>query len=149
MKAEFHDYLTEIEMSTPLIQRVEHFHDLYTNLLVTEPTHIFVTDLISEDDLRSYDSLWFFNDSQALEAHRFVDDEAFDLGGVSEVTLWRIDQEAFVANEATSESRLKVTFSSRDGISGDLRATGNNCDYLWRLVRDWFVPRSAGATVST
>ena len=141
MKNEFREYLDDIEMPGPMIERVERFHDLYVDLLPAEPTHIFVTDLIQEDGSRSYGSLWFFNAAQAMEAHRFVTEEAFDQGRVAHIDYWKVDREEYEVGNATDDSRLKVTFSS-ESISGTLGATGKNCEHLWSLFKDWVVRKS-------
>ncbi|MBU1226565.1 MAG: hypothetical protein KJ698_05065 [Actinobacteria bacterium] len=145
MNSDFTDYLTEIEMPGPLIERVEYFHNLYTDLIRSEPERVFVSDLIQEDGSRSYDSLWFFTGSEVMEAHRFLDAESFDLDSASKITYWRVEKESYTVGSATAASRMRFVFSTEGGSTGDLKATGSNCDRLWTLMKEWFVPKSIAA----
>ena len=141
MKQPFIAYLKDIGMAEPLIERVSAIYDFYTKVLEVDIEHILVTDTISEDNTRSFDSVWFFTAMHCLEAHRFVHEDSFDFSLTPRFVYWRAEKTSYDFEKATTESRMKLTISS-ETITGELRASGKNCDYLRDVLLKWILPRS-------
>lgn len=145
MKDEFVDYLGSIGVTTTAIKRITAIHNFYKLVCPEVITGIFVTDYIDEEGRREYENLWFFSDSLVMEAKGFLTGDDFDTASVREnVKYWQVKKQDYDFHQATAASRISIHLRLESGglsaITVDLKASGNNCDYLRELHLKYFIP---------
>lgn len=134
MRDEFVDYLGAIGVTTTAIGRVAEVYNFYHSIYPQEIPAVFVTDFINDEGRREYENLWFFTDSLTMEAKNFLTGDDFDAAPLRRnLSYWSIKKQHYDFAEATDKSRLSLYFRSEyagGGITFDLKASGENCDYL-------------------
>ena len=134
MKEAFVQYLREISLTIPLIDRIDHVISSYAIFCPEVITQIFVSEFIKEDGTREYESLWLFSETFIMEAKRFVNQDNFDITPLkNRLNYIQIEKRDYEFTETTESSRLSIHFSSRDGISGDIKGSKVNCRYLYDI----------------
>jgi hypothetical protein len=73
------DYLTAMGFTESLFERVETIIQSLENICVDEIKDIHVSDFITDDGSRDYDSLWLFSDNFAMEAKQLLTTDNFDI----------------------------------------------------------------------
>lgn len=145
MKEQFDRYVKVIGLTETLTSRVLAFHEFCRTVCPEEIEHIFVTDYITKEGGRVYDSVWFFSRTFAMEAKEFALKEDYDIAGITPpLEYMQMEKQDYDLGKATDKPRmvLKVNFGRGiGGISGLLKASQGNCDFLWQLMRDYFIPR--------
>ena len=135
MKPEFTEYFTAVGMPNTVQNRIEAIYEYYVDICPEQLDDVFVTDLVKEDQTRSFQSLWFFSASLMMEAKDFVSKDDFDMTGMrNKVTYWSIEKQSYDFMRAVESSRLSLKFSLSTGVVGNLKATGKNCDYLRGII---------------
>lgn len=143
MRSEFANYLKVIGMTDVLIKRVGEVYDFFQSICPEEITDVFVTDFLREEGNRDYESLWFFSKGYVMESKNFVTKDEFDMTPLlKNIYYWLIEKQDYNFLKATEKSRLriKVNFNPGLGMSGDLKASKENCDYLKDIFRKHFLP---------
>ena len=141
MKKELQQYLRDIGVTMALDSRIEEILGLYAKQLGGEPEDILVSEYVTSDGTREYESLWFFSKKYVGEAKEFIKDYNVDITPIeSRIRHLRFTKLAYDFQEATSSSRLSVQFSIDSGISGQLKASGKNCDYLRDILAKYLRP---------
>ena len=136
MNEQHRNYLERIGMSSVLIERCRSLYEFYATLLPDEAWDIFVTELVTSEGTRQYDSLWFFSQRYAAEAKRFLAEDDFDFTLIGKAVYhWEIKKQDYDFRSATDKSRLSIAFHFLHEITGELKASKENCDSL----RDVFV----------
>lgn len=132
MKPEFKTYLESIGLTGQgLFERIENIYEFYNEIIYEEISDIFISDYLKEDKSREYESLWFFSDNYCMEADNFLNQENFDCTNIkNKIQRWEIKKQDYDINEATENSRLYLFFNLGDDITGELKATKENCDSL-------------------
>lgn len=134
MKEQFITYLKSIGMTQIFVNRVDEICQFYENILKTklddEIIDIFVTDYITKEEKREYENLYLFSKKFFMEAKLFITQDDFDMLPISEnITYLKITKQNYDFMVSSEKSRLNVHFVS--GMSGgDLKASGENCNYL-------------------
>ncbi len=146
MRREFNEYLKSVGLTSPLLKRAEAIHDFYSRVCKEQVKDIFVSEHVTQDGSRTYESLWFFSADSAMEAHSFPSRDEFDSTPIREcVVYWRINKENYDLSTAASESRLHVHFQFDSGVQGDLKASGPNCDHLRMVFEKYMLPNVKSA----
>ena len=142
MKQEFGKYLDTIGITNIHRDRVEAIYRFYQQTCPEEITGIFVTDYVNEDGSREYENLWFFSPSYCMEATRFIHGDDFDLTVLhDQVIRWVIVMKEYDVGKATSKARLNLKVDICDrSISGELKASNENCDYLMKTLKEHITP---------
>jgi hypothetical protein len=147
MKAEFVDYLKAIGMTEPLIERVDSVHSFYETLLHDEVTDIFVSEYVTEDGIRQYESLWFFSAEYVLEAKQFIKQDDFDITPIRGlIKYWKVEKKEYDFREATTASRCTVIFTTEPGTSATFKASGMNCDKIRDIALRLMIPNLVKST---
>jgi hypothetical protein len=142
MRDEFEKYLQSIALSATLTERVRAIHDFYQPTIPDELKWIFITDYITQEGERIFDSLWFFTSRHAMEAKQFTSTDDYDVAAFqTQMTYFRIRKQDYDLKKANDKSRLLLSFQVNSGVSGEIKASKENCDHLWQLVCDYFIPR--------
>jgi hypothetical protein len=140
MKEEFVLYLESIGITNTLRDRIEAVHEFYQEICPDDITGIFITDYIKKGE-REYDCLWFFSEKYCMEAKQFILKDDFDITPLHKhVYYWRIQKQDYDFKEATEASRLHLVFHLDTGITGELKASGENCDYLRDITLEYVAP---------
>lgn len=141
MTERFRDYLGEIGVADSMMQRIEEVHGFFSQVCPEPITGMFVSDFITEDNSREYESLWFFSDTYCMEAHEFVTTDHFDLAVLKNSVLrWAIRKQHYDFAEAEERSRAHLEINLGGNILGSLKASSQNCDYLRDVFLHYVVP---------
>lgn len=137
----YSQYLDDLEMTETLKARVDEFYQMYTAICPEEITGILVTDFITDEGLREYESLWFFSDNYTMEAKRFVTEDTFDMATLGNaVVWWEIKKHNYDFAKAGKDSRLHLEFVLCTRITGILKASRENCDHLRDIFTKHVLP---------
>jgi hypothetical protein len=136
----FSAYLAEIGMNDLLMERVSTLRDLYAAIQVEELSDIFVNETLTAEGDRIFDSVWFFTSSYVMES--LLSGDTFDSVRIDRIVRWEITLSDYDWKEANESSRLSISLTFPEGITGSLRATHKNCDYLRDLFVRWIVPKT-------
>lgn len=145
-------YLSEIGMGLPLVERSEEVLAKVMRFFPGRPEFFFVSEYRDEEGNRHYESLWVFGEKVVSEAAEFVTTVEFDMvaieGGVIRLV---IDSEEFEFEEAKENSRLLIDAdlsSTGHGLEGNFKATGSNCTHLQEILERYLIPRLTSVAAS-
>ena len=88
-------------------------------------------------------SAWLFTENLVVEVRNphFDDRIQHDLAPIRECVDWiRFDARNYDFSEYTPESELSLEFSTKDGLTGELFASGEGCKRLMEIYRSRFLP---------
>ena len=89
-----------------------------------------------------FGSLWFLAERYVMEAKEFGSQDDYDLALLQLPLLYvRIRKQDFDSKIANEKSRMFLSFTAHTNMSGEMKASKENCDHLWRLFCEYFVPR--------
>jgi hypothetical protein len=138
MKEEFKKYLKDVDIIGDIRGRVERIYDFYREICPDEITGIFITDYIKEDGERVYEHLWFFSEKYCMEAKQFITTDDFDFTPIkNRITYWVLKKQDYDFKKATEKSRQNLKFRTDTEITGELKASKENCDYLRDIIREY------------
>jgi len=141
MKEEFSQYLRRIGITETFLGRIGTIYEFYDEICPDEITGIFVTDYIAEEGLREYENLWFFSQDYCMEAKRFTAEDDFDITPIqNRIRYYRVRKQDYDFKEAGDESRLHLFFGVPPDVTGDLKASRENCDYLRDIILKYIAP---------
>lgn len=142
MKPEFVRYLESIGTSQTLRERAETIFQFYRHLCPEEIVTIFACDYIGGDGARVFGALWFLSDNYAMEAKEFMTKDDFDITPMAKNRMYlRIQKEEYDFQKATDKSRLHIEWTVNERLTGVLKASKENCDFLRDLIRQYVAPR--------
>lgn len=145
MRKEFENYLESIGIKKPLQERIAEIFEFYRGLCPDKITGIFVSDYIKEDGTREYENLWFFSERYNMEAKQFVTKDDFDIMPMKgRIAYCTVEKEEYDFRKATEKSRLNLKFyvnpPTITTVSGTIKASKENCDYLRDILRKYIQP---------
>jgi hypothetical protein len=141
MKSEFIEYFKKIGLSDILQDRITVIYEYYQKILNNEISKIYVSEYLKEDGARMYEGLWFFSDKYTMEAKNFVSEDDFDMTVIDKrIQYWNVKKKDYDFEKATEKSRLSIYFTIDTGMSCDLKASKENCDYLKEIFFKYVVP---------
>lgn len=144
MKKEFKKYLKSIGISNTLKKRIEEIYNFYQKVCSEEITTIFVTDYIKKDGTREYENLWFFSKKYAMEAKRFIGEDDFDMMQTqNRIHYWKIKKNNYDFEKPEEKSRLHLHIGLIHDLSGNFKASKENCDYLKKIFLEYVIPNLA------
>jgi hypothetical protein len=129
----FIPYLKEIDIvSSVLLKRIEFIYTLVSDMCPDKIEDIFIDDYLKEDGTRDYEDLWFFSNLYSLEAKKFLTQIDLDITPMKQqIVYWSVQVQDFNFKESSEKSRFSLHFRVLEGgITGDLKASKRNCDYL-------------------
>jgi hypothetical protein len=149
MKTEFQSYLENIgiQPNAPYYERIEAIIHFYENLGITTIEDIFISEYLDKEGNRIYESLWLFTPVSVMEAKNFLTEENFDCALYDDlIRYWVIKKKDYDFNTSSADSRITIYFKVSErgfgGISGEIKASQNNCDYLINIFRKHVLRRS-------
>lgn len=145
MKKDFEQYLNGIGIVDLFYERTELVVQFYERLYPDEIKDIFVCEYIDNEGKRQYESLWLFSSRAIMmEAKRFLTDDDFDATPFSKrIVYWKVNKTEFDFENPTEKSRLTVEFHLVHNISGTLKASKENCNNLYHVLKKWILPNMA------
>jgi hypothetical protein len=142
MKEEFLKYMQAISLSTTLTAKVQAVHDFYSGLCPEEIKWIYISDYLTKEGERVYESVYLFSENFAMEASQFATGENFDFAPITSVVYLEIKKQEYDLKRATEKSRLNLMFYFSEKAYLDMKASKENCDYLWSFFREYVLPRT-------
>lgn len=135
MKQKFTNYLKQIKVPTPIVERVSTIVSNYSSLCPENILDILVSEYQNNQGERVYESLYLFSDNFLMEAKSFTitatDD--FDILSIKDLIYIDVKKRNFDFITATEESRISVEYNST--IPGTLKASGKNCEFLSSIMK--------------
>jgi hypothetical protein len=148
MKDQFGKYLESIGIiAYPYLERIDSIYDFCKQICPDEITGIFVTDYIKEDATREYENLWFFSERFSMEAKQFTKGDDFDITPIfKQIHYLDIKKQDYDMVRSTEKSRLHITFVMTSQVSGELKASKENCDHLRDIMKKHLLPNLLNRT---
>jgi S-adenosylmethionine synthetase len=142
MKKEFLEYLKEMGFTESIFERVEAIIACFEQICCDEIKDIHVSDFVTGDGSREYDSLWLFSDRCAMEAKQFLTTENFDITPIKKaIRRWGFKKKDYDFSKATESSRIHLIFHSYSmDVHGAIKASKKNCDHLKYIALKYFKP---------
>lgn len=141
MKTVFYDYLKSIGITSPkLLDRIKSIYGIYRKLYPQQMKNcdIFVCDYFTEEGIREYESLWFFSREYCMEAKQFVTKLDLDILTMEvSIKYLNFNLQEYDFKKTTDSSRLNVVFENLTGNAGTLKASRENCQYLFNIMKKY------------
>ena len=135
------EYLPKVDITTnTLSERVSFLYEVASKMCPEKIERIFIDDYINEDKSRGYESIWFFSKRFILEAHDFETKYELDIVPII-VYRFLIQLKDYDFCEATEESRMRVFITFGEDMTGELKASKENCDILRDIVFTYIQPK--------
>ena len=156
MLERFTNYFERIEMPLPMIAKAEAVCSTFRHFIAKPVTAVFVSDDYElspeKENIRRYNSLWLFTeDKLIIECKKFVIESNMDFMHLEKVSYVEITTTQFDNLEGASTIKSRLVVSVKFGesntglasVGGMFSARYNNCNYLFKFVKDVFWPRLA------
>jgi len=134
-------YLKDIGLTKELVDRVESLYTSYQSISSEEITDLFITDYLTKERKRIYENLWFFSENYIMEAKQFISQDNLDIApNKKNIIYFQVEKKDYDLKKASEKSRINLNIRFGAILRGDLKASEKNCDYLWKIVKDHFLP---------
>lgn len=141
MKGEWIDYLKSVDVSETLQAHIQSVFEEFSPFFSEEIDRIFISDLIDEEGIRRHNNLWYFSKSYSHETKDITSGDNIDVvKHSSKIIRIKISRENFGFTDYNDKSRLFVQVEFSGGLSGELRATRNNCVVLADIIKNVYLP---------
>lgn len=137
-------YFKDIGIEEPIEQRIQLVYSYIQKLIPFTLKDIFVSDYIEEDGTHKFVHADLFSDTHLISIFDFTRNDAFATSPYDiKIANMRIDSQEYDFQKASPKSRLRVrlVFFNTERMYGEFKATGNNCDYLMRILEKYIIPR--------
>ena len=134
LKKKFRTYLASMNMTSTLIARVTEVFKFCQQICPEIIQDILVTEYVTGDKKREYESLICFSENFAVEARNFVADDVAELIPLNHpLPMSELYKTNYDFEKATEESRLQIMSypASHSGatLTISIKASGQNCDH--------------------
>jgi hypothetical protein len=143
------EYASKLGLGSPILDRVHELCNMWEGICPSPLRSIFISEYVSEDGNKQYESLWIIAEKHAIELPQFVTENDGDIVPLNEnVIRVQIERRDFNFDTATAASRLTViiTFTSSLMLTGTFKASGDNCVELHALLKQHLLPNLASTT---
>lgn len=144
MKKDIISYLDSIGIGKTIQSRIEIILNFYQKHFNVDILDVFICEYVKEDGTREYESLFCFSDKYFMEAKQFLTTDDFDLTITKKVIYYLdIKKQDYDFDTATEKSRINLEISfdiGGFGLKANLKASGNNCDFLKDKMLKYFIP---------
>jgi len=140
---QFASYLRGIGIETrAFLERIEFLYKACCEMSPEKPKDIFVSNYIQKDGKPVYESLWFFSDGYCSEAKNFLTKYDIDITPIKRsITYWTVTMDNYRFQEKASlDSKLTLEFHLAQGIEGEFKSEGMNCEYLASIINNYVKP---------
>ena len=138
----FSDYFSKLKISNDERKRIESLYTIFGLLTSEEIKDIFVTDIVDANGNPTRDDLWIFSQMLAMQAKYFKMPEYFVklLPLHHNISNCEFKTQGYQFEAASSAARMEVTFTLHAQAMYILRATGQNCEDLKRVLTTYLIP---------
>lgn len=137
----FLPYLNSIGISNkPLLDRIKFMYEIAQFLCPEEIDDIFITDYINGEGVRNYENLWFFSQHFFTEAHNFASKYDIDIAPVDRIYRLQLSFDNYNFDKATPSSRATSVVKFQEGLQGNFKASGSNCDFFKYILTKYLKP---------
>jgi hypothetical protein len=134
-------YVRSLSPTKRVSQRINQVVDLYEKLCPEKVSVLFLSEYVTKEGVREFESLWLFSDHIMMEAKNFLSEDDLDfatmVGGVSYVEFTKHEYDF---DAPTDASRLSVELRLHSGVMGRLKASGENCRNLADILTGRLLP---------
>jgi hypothetical protein len=134
-------------MGEAFIKRSHDVLGIY-NMVVGRPFEmVLVCDTLNAENKREYNSMWIVGKDFLSECKAFLIADVVDFARCDLICYFEINKVDFEPGKAKESSRLRLemSFKGRENehiVGGDLRATGVNCERLWKFFQEYVANRA-------
>lgn len=136
-------YLENIGITGELTAKVEAVFNFYTKYIGCQLDDIFVSEFLNKDGSRVFENLWFFNKNYCFEAKQFMTTDDFDAdlikNTIDSFTIKKTDFD-IISNVTNDNSRMFLEFSLKFPITGEMKASKENCKQLSMIFKKYIQP---------
>ena len=141
MKPEHVKYLNDIGITDLFEDKAKAIYSFYNKIYPDSIQDIFVSEYIDEEGKRQYENLWFFTSTAFMESKNFLTEDNIDAAPYSKkFRHWTIEKKEYEFEVTTDNSRMKLIVTFSTGVSGELKASGNNCAHLKEIFLKYVAP---------
>jgi hypothetical protein len=140
---EFEDYLKKMGIrSGSLLSHLESRYTVVSGICPEEIESLFISQSFSPESEIVHDSMWLFSQNYCAEVKQVLSQEwHWDLTNLSNGIQWvDVKSESYNYDRADSSSRLLVTAAFGSRLTMELKAIGESCDDLLRILRNHLTP---------
>jgi len=141
MKIEFARYTEAISLSATLTEKVGSICEFWSAISPEEAKWMFISDYLTKEGERVFESVFLASENFIMEAKQFVSSEDFDFVFVRWVYGAELKKQEYDLKQATEKSRLNIHIYCPEGANFDMKASKENCAYLWAFFREYVRPR--------
>ncbi len=111
------------------------------------PEIIFVSTSLGDGGVPNYPGIWIFTPKLAVEIRNPLNPNRIQhelVPFVKAVDWMRLSARKYEFEDVSEESQLQLEFTTKDGYSGELSASGQGCSDLMEIYRQRFLPHFLG-----
>ncbi len=136
----FDEYLNSIGANGIIKKRVEELFNITKKLIKEE-----IKDVIIENYKNStrnvFTHLSFFSDSYSISFENFQSENICVISKFNnKIAFLKIIDDKYDFTQANDDSSLFVEIRYGNQIGGTFKVFGQNCDYLWKIINNYFIP---------
>lgn len=146
MKDEFYEYFEAIGITDPLLTQIRNMHLVAQGLLDEEIEATFIGDSTDQAGVRNYLYIFFFTKKRFAYFTLPNIAQCYIYGWKGFFPIASTTTENYDFRKATEASKLRLTLANEGFIQTRtrqttiLQATGNNCDYLFKIYKEIISP---------
>jgi len=134
-------YCKSIGLTAPYLERTEALYEMINEAIKDEFVDIFIEDYIEQEGTRIYSCVSFFGKRFYAEIEEFLtkDEIVFcDINMIAKAI--RVKKQDYDFKKATEKSRLNIDIIFDFHTTANLKASKENCDFLWNIINKYFIP---------
>lgn len=139
MNQDMQDYLELLGATSPVVDGVARAVSAYEELGIAWEDMI-LSETVNDAGQRVWGSLWLFSSSHLLEARDVTTSENYDAALVESYLYFRVELKDFDWTKATLDSRMVLRVELKSRITGEIRASGKNCERLVQIAKKYVIP---------
>jgi hypothetical protein len=140
MKSQWTTYFKSLGMSSVLIRRATQACEAFSRIWEDNIEALFVSDYINQDGVREFEDLFLFTPRHIVRVTRFAVQDVLDADAIHPLGNLLIERTDFDFKHANDKSRLHVRYLTIADFGADLKASGQNCMALTRILRERLAP---------
>jgi hypothetical protein len=140
MKSEWTTYFKSLGMSSVLVQRATQACEAFSTICPDDIQDLVVSEYINQDGIREFEDLFLFTPRHIVRVTRFAVQDILDADATLPLGNLLIERTDFDFKQANDKSRLHVRYATMAHFVADLKASGQNCMALTRILRERLVP---------
>ena len=146
MKDEFYEYFSAIGITDPLLTQIRNMHLVAQALLGEEIEATFIGDSKDQSGVRNYLYIFFFAEKRFAFFPLSNTTQCYVYGWRGLFPVARTISADYDFRKANETSRLQIVLANESLIASrprdaiNFQATGDNCDYLFKVYKEVIFP---------